>query len=893
MRPEHWLFTIPLRLRSLFHGAEADQELDDELRDHLERKTQEYVAKGMPPEEARRRARLDLGGIERTKEKCRDARRVNWIQDFIQDLRYGLRMLRNSPGFTAVTVITLALGIGANSAIFSVIQAVSLRPLPYKNPERLILLTDSQDATNGAFVFGDIEAFKSVGRSFEDIASYYRDSGFSRVILRNGGEPEFAQGAFVSGNFFQVMGVEPALGRLFSPWEEAQRERVVVLSHRLWVRTFAGSVGAIGKTIQVDGVPSEIIGVMPASFEFPARDQEFWAPLTTNRYWNDPALTSIDPRHNRYFYERWQAIGRLKTVVTIAEAQTEINTLFRRSELALDGNGSSGITLNPLRVTLSRNTRLALLVLFCAVTMVLLISCANVANLVLARGAARTREIAVRSALGAGRARLTRQLLTESALLGLLSGIIGLTVAWFGLRTLIAFGPPDIPRLDQATIDWGTLSFTLVISLLSTGIFGILPAWKASRTDPGVALRTGIRSGGLFLTRTRSVLVVAEFATAVVLLVAAGLLVRSFLALENVDHGFQPSRVLTMNIALPSGTPDARNAFYDGVLERVRALPGIDAAGEVDALFELGGVGNLGLRAIEGKPPEPKEHWTPLSWASIRGDYFQAMGAPLIRGRYFTAQDGPNSPLVAIIDEAMAQRYWPNENPLGKRFKGQDPRGHNDDWLTVVGIVRNMRRSGPETAPTPHVFEPYTQSLDGDRTGGLILKTTRNWQAVAAALRQAVREVSDTAILSSVSTMEDQLAEQLSPRKFQTSLLALFSGIALVLAGAGIFGVMHYSVSQRTHEIGIRGALGATPSDVLRLVLSQAVRLGLTGIAIGVCVGLPLTRLMASLLLGIGPTDFVTFTAVAGLLGFVSLLASYIPARRAMRVDPMVALRYD
>ncbi|HKW34174.1 MAG TPA: ABC transporter permease [Candidatus Acidoferrum sp.] len=892
MRPEHWLYTIPVRLRSLFRWK-TDQELDDELRDHLERKTGEYVAQGMTQEEAHRRARLDLGGIEQTKEKCRDARRVNWIQDFVQDLRYGVRTLRKSPGFTAVAILTLALGIGANSAIFSVMQAVSLRPLPYQNPERLILLTDSQDAANGAFLFGDIVGFKSVSRSFEDIAAYYRDSGFSRVILKNGGEPEFVQGAFVSGNLFPVMGVEPALGRVFSPWEETQRERVVVLSHRLWVRTFSGSVDAIGKTIEVDGVPSEVIGVMPASFEFPARDQEFWAPLRTNRYWNDPALTNIDPRHNRYFYERWQAIGRLKTGVTIAEAQTEINALFGRSELPLGGNGASGITLNPLRVTLGRNTRLALLVLFCAVTLVLLISCTNVANLVLARGAARAREIAVRSALGAGRVRLTRQLLTESALLGLLAGISGLAIARFGLRTLIAFGPPDIPRLDQATIDWGTLSFTLVISLLATGIFGILPAWKASRTDPGIALRTGIRSGGPSLTRTRAVLVIAEFATAVVLLVAAGLLVRSFLALENVDLGFEPSSELTMNIALPSGTPDARNAFYDAVLERVRALPGIAAAGEVDALFELGGVGNLGLRAIDGRPPEPKEHWTPLSWASIRGDYFQAMGAPLVRGRYFTAQDGPNSPLVAIIDEAMARRYWANKNPLGKRFKGQDPRGHNDDWLTVVGVVRNMRRSGPETAPTPHVFEPYTQALDGDRTGDLVVRTTKNSQAVAASLRQAVRELSGTAILSSVLTMEDQLAEQLSPRKFQTSLLALFSGIAVILAGAGIFGVMHYSVAQRTQEIGIRGALGAKPRDVLRLVLSQALRLGLIGIAIGVCVGLALTRLMASLLFGIRPTDFVTFTAVAGLLGLVSLLASYIPARRAMKVDPMVALRYE
>src|SRR5262245_25283509 len=335
------------------------------------------------------------------------------LRDFLmgicwQDLRLSARMLRKSPGFSIVACLVLAVGIGANSAIFSVIEAVSLRPLPYKNPERLVVLTDSQDAANGAFLLADVEAFKSVSRTFEDIACYYRDSGFSRVILKNGGEPEFVQGAFVSGNFFRVMGVQPILGRVFSASEDVQSERVVVLSHRLWARTFGGSAHAIGKTIQIDDVPSEIIGVMPASFEFPARDQEFWAPLTTNRYWNDPALTNIDSRNTRYFYERWQAIGRLRTGANIAEAQTEISALFRRSELPLDGNGTPGVTLNALRVILSRNTRLALLILFCAVTLVLLISCTNVANLVLARGAARAREIALRSALGAGRARLTR-----------------------------------------------------------------------------------------------------------------------------------------------------------------------------------------------------------------------------------------------------------------------------------------------------------------------------------------------------------------------------------------------------------------------------------------------------------------------------------------------------
>jgi len=606
-----------------------------------------------------------------------------------------------------------------------------LRPLPCKNPKRLVLLADSQDPESGAFLYRDIMAFKSESRSFDDIATYYRNSGFSRVTLTSRGEPESVQGAFVSANFFHLMGVGPALGRVFTPEEEAQRERVVVLSYGLWRRRFGGSQDAIGKAIQIDGMDSQIVGVMPPTFQFPARDQQFWAPLTTSRYWDDPALsTNFDPRHTRYFYERWQVIGRLSPRVTIAQAQTETNTIFRRSEPDFDSNRMPGITLTPLRVILSGNTRLALIV-------------------------------------------------------------------------------------------------------------------------------------------------------------------RSFLAVQAVDPGFEPEHVLTMNIILPSGPPEWRNAFYDAVLERVRALVGIQAAGEVDALFELGGVGNLGVRTIEGRPPEPKKQRTPLSWASIRGDYFQAMGTSLLRGRYFTLQDDPNSPLVAIIDESMARRYWPGQDPIGKRFKGQDPRGYNDDWLTVVGVVRDMRRSGLEKNPTPHVFEPYGQALDGDRTAALVVRTTDDSRGVAATLRAAVRELSTTAILSNVSTMEDQLAEQVSPRRFQTSLLGLFSGIAMVLAAGGIFGVMHYSVARRVHEIGVRAALGAQPQDILRLVLGQATKLVFYGITIGIFVALTLTRFMSSLLFGVGPTDVFTFFAVSVSLALVALAASYIPARRAMRVDPIVALRYE
>lgn len=547
----------------------------------------------------------------------------------------------------------------------------------------------------------------------------------------------------------------------------------------------------------------------------------------------------------------------------------------------------------PVSVRFSGHTRLGLLVLSGAVFLVLLIACSNVASLVLARGSSRERESAVRTALGAGRGRLARQLLTESAVLALLAGLAGLLLASEGVRLLIALAPPGIPRIEQAGVDRGVLAFTVSISLLAAFISGFAPALRVLRKDPIVWLRPGDRTGKQVHTRTRSALVVAEFSLAVVLLAGTGLLLRSFLALRAVDPGFRPESVLTMNIALPSGSPESRSAFYDAILERVQNLPDTKAVAEVDSLFELANVSNLGLRAIEGKVAEPKDQWTPLSWVSIRGDYFRAMGTPLLRGRYFGPKDVSNSALVAIVDESMARRYWPGEDPIGKRFKGQDQRGQNDDWITVVGLVRDMRRSGVENSPFPHVFEPAEQGVDVARTPYLVVRTSGDTRMIAGELRSTVRSLSDSAILSSVTTLEQELDEQLSPRRFQTWLLGIFSVIALLLAALGIFGLMHYSVAQRTPEIGIRTALGARPGDVLHLILAEAAKLAFLGIAIGIGGALVLTRFIASLLFAVRPADPLTFAGVPILLASVALLASYIPARRAMRIDPMVALRYE
>jgi predicted permease len=813
----------------------------------------------------------------------------------IQDLRYSFRQLSRAPAFAAVVVLTLAVGIGANTAVFSAIEAVLLRPLPYANPQKLVLLTsDSEDPQRGGFLLKDVDFLRTESRSFSDIAFYYRDSGFSQVTLTGGTEPESVQGAFVSFNLFSVMGIGPALGRVFTSDEEDRREHVVVLSYRLWTRRFGASPDAIGRRLEINGRSYQIIGVMPAAFRFPGRDQQFWTPITTNDSWDDSSLTKYDPNHGRYFYERWQLVGRLAKDADLARARVELSAIFSRlSQADPDPNRGPGITLAPLRVTLMGNTRLALLVLFIAVLLVLLISSSNVANLLLARNASREREFSVRAALGAGRSRLVRQLLTESAVITVLAATAGLLLASASLHGLISFAPPGIDRIEETRVDGGVLTFTAAVSLLSAIAFGLAPACKLSRNRPAESLRTSIARVGHSLRGTRFALVVTEFALAVVLLAGAGLLVRSFLALRAVDPGFEPQHVLTMNVELPSAPPDANHAFYDRVLERVRELPGAQAAGEVDELFELGNIDNLGLRALEGRTPEPRERWTPLVWVSVGGDYFQAMGAPLLRGRYFTLADGPHSSLVAIIDESMVRRYWPNEDPVGRHFKGQDTRGQNDEWLTVVGVVGDMRRGGLDKSPIPHVFIPSTQELGGGRIRSLIVRTKSDPRVFAGELRSLVRGLSKAAILSGVTTLQQELDEQLSPQHFEASLLGAFSVVALSLSGLGILGLMHYLVAQRTQEIGVRTALGARPQDILRLVLSEATKLAAWGVAIGLCAAVLLTRFMATLLFGVRPLDPVTFAAAPVLLIIVALLASSVPAHRASQVDPMMALRHE
>jgi len=673
-----------------------------------------------------------------------------------------------------------------------------------------------------------------------------------------------------------------------------RRERVVVLSYGLWQRRFGGSPDVIGQKIKLDGETSEVIGVMPESFQFPARDAQLWAPITTNRYWNDPTGEYNDGLHSRGFYARWQAIARLKEEVSPQKAQSELDMLFNSLEKTdPDPNRGTGIDVMPLRVQVSGNTRLALYVLFASTCLLLFIACANVANLILARGVSRADEIALRAALGASRGRIIQQLLTECIILGGLAGLFSLPVAFFSLRVLIAMGPPDIPRLQEAGINLTILVFTFTVALLSSVIFGMAPAMKAWHYDPIAQLKSkNVASSPIWTTNMRGIFIVAEFAFSTVLLTGAGLLIHSFLLVRAVDPGFEPEHVLNIHVAFPNGTSEQQiSTISDSITERLQTIPSVTSVGGIEGVFDLGPANIIGLRDIDGQPVEQRQQWTALNWNIVRGDYFQTMGAKLLRGRYFSEEDGPTSPLVAIIDESMAHRYWNGESPIGKRIKGQDRRGQNDDWVTIIGVVGDIRTHGLERAITPHVYEWYRQA--NGPTTDFVVRTANNPDAIASELRYTVRSVAPTAILSDVKTVQQQLLHQLAPRRFQTTLLSLFSLLALVLATIGIYGLIHYSVMQRTHEIGIRMALGAERSSVMAIVLRQGLILAVVGLGMGLVLDCVATRLLSKLLYGVQPFDPLSLMSVLFTLLSTAVLACFFPAMRAASIDPMVALRSE
>jgi putative ABC transport system permease protein len=814
------------------------------------------------------------------------------METVLQDLRYGFRMLAKKPAFTAIAVLALALGIGANTAIFSVVNTVLLKPLPFKNPDQLMMVWE--DNTKQGFpkdtpAPGNYVDWRDQNQVFESMAAI-ADQTFN---LTGVGEPEKLEGQRVSASFFPLLGVEPALGRSFLPEEDsAGGERVVIISDGLWQRRFGSDPDIVGKQMTLNSQPYTVVGVLPKSFKFPDPSQ---SSTEESAVWVPMAFSSQEAGNRGGHY--LLVYARAKSGVTVQQAQADMSTIAARLQQQYpDTNTSVGALVTSLHEQVVGDIRPALLIMLGAVGFVLLIACANVANLLLARAAARQKETAIRTALGASRSRLIGQFLTESIMLSGLGGLLGLLLAFVGMKLLASLMPANLFQAKEITIDGKVLGFTLVVSLLTGVIFGLVPALQASRPDLNETLKEGGKGTvAVARSRVRSLLVISEVALALVLLIGAGLLINSFLRLRSVDPGFNAANLLTMKVVLPrSKYPDAarRTAFYNELLQRVESLPGVESAGIITNL-PLTFKGNSGGITIEGRPePAPDERVIVIT-RTISPDYFRTMNTPVLKGRQFTPQDTPDGAPVVIISETAARQFWPGEDALGKRIKmgGFDS---EEPWLSVVGIVKDVRQFELDIDPKPQAYFPYTQmtySFLAPRD--LVVRTSVDPISLAAVVRNEVWAVDKDQPVSNITTMNEILSGSVAKQRFNTLLLAIFAAVALVLAAVGIYGVISYSVTQRTHEIGIRMALGATSTDVLRLVVGQGFKLVTIGVAIGLVSAFILTRLMASLLFGVSATDPVTFVAISAVLVAVAMLASYIPARKATRVDPMIALRYE
>jgi putative ABC transport system permease protein len=833
------------------------------------------------------------------------------MQTLWHDLRYGFRILLKRPGFAAVAVLTLALGVGVNTAIFSVVDAVLLRPLPYPQSDRLVMLWTtmrSQGIPTSGSALPDYREWRDRCRSFEGLAGFY----YSDFNLAGGGaEPERAQGARVTANLFPVLGVRPALGRAFLPEEEQfGRHHVVILSHGLWQRRYGGDPEVVGRAVSVGGEAYTVVGVMPEGTAFfdnqPA--VELWTPISF------APGDRMDSRNNYFVY----LVGRLKDGVTLEQAQAEVSAIaVQLQQEAKEGPGFGGLVV-PLHEQLVGDVRTILLVLLGAVAFVLLVACVNVANLLLARATTREKEFAIRASLGASRGRIIRQSLMESLLLGLAGGGAGLLLAGWAMGALVALLPSSLPRHNAIEVDGRVLAFTLLISLLTTLVFGLLPALQAARSDAQSALAEGGRGGtsGRRRSRLRDLLVAAEVALALVLLVGAGLMIQSFVRLSRVDTGFSARNVLTMRVSLSdakyplplnvNSPPPAAVGFYDQLLERVRGLPGVQAAG-VSTILPLGAGNGWGkLFSVEGHPAPASIDQVPnVRFALVSPDYFRALGVAVRGGRAFDEHDTEKSQPVAIINETAARRFFPDEDPLGKtvwlgppeNLLPPPPPGEDNHFVrrTVVGVVADVKGSNLSRAAQAEVYAPYKQNKREGWNNNFMLAVRAGGEPkeLLPAIRAQVRALDPEQPVTDVATMEERLGRSLSQQRFTTLLLGLFAGVALLLAAVGVYGVMSYAVAQRTHEIGIRMALGAQGRDVLRLVVRHGMLLTLAGVGAGVACALALTRVMSSLLYGVSATDPLTFAGVPVLMALVALAACLAPARRATRVDPMVALRYE
>ena len=813
------------------------------------------------------------------------------METLLQDLKYGIRSLIKEPAFTAIAVLTLALGIGANAAIFSVVNAVLIRPLPYTQPDRLVQFWETnplKNWTQANVAPANLFDWEKQNTSFEEIAAYMgsdtKEAGLAGFQLTSGDEPERIEGLYVTGNIFSVLGANALIGRpLLSEETWEGKHRVAVLSYGLWQRRYGADPEIVGQKIRLNGREREVVGVMPPDFYFPSKAVELWVPMG----WNQNDISMVRRPHFL------RAIARLKPNVTIEQSKAEMTTIAAQLEAQYpDTNTQMGVGVGPLKEWIVEDTRLALVVFLVAVGFVLAIACANVANLMLARAAARIKEIAIRSALGASRAQIIRQLLTESLLLSIIGGALGLVFALWCRDLLIGFSPGNIPRLDETSLDGRVLGFTVGITLLTTLLFGLVPALQASKPDLTTALKeAGQKGGGTFQgRRLRSALVVAEIALSLVLVISAGLMIRSFLKLQKVDPGFRADNVLTMRISLPGvrypEDNDAR-AFFEQAQERIKNLPGVMAVGATTTPA-LKGYRWTGDMTIEGRPPE--DYVREVRHKEITNDYFRAIGIPLVSGRFFDQSDNDKGLQSVIVNEAMARQYFSGEDPIGKRVKFGKPESR-DNWEVIVGVVGDEKQDGLGKEVRPEVYKSHLQDAQSEMT--FVMRTAVDPRSLVDAARSEIRAMDKDLPPFDIKTMNDLLYASVARERFTMLLLAIFAGLALVLAGIGIYGVINYSVARRTHEIGIRMALGADSKAVLRLVVGQGLRLAAAGVAIGLGAALALTRLMSSLLFGVSAIDPLTFTGVSLILITVAVVACSIPARRATKVDPMEALRYE
>jgi len=859
-----------------FRRRRWDEERARELEAYLQIETDENIARGMSPEAARLAAHRKLGNVTRIREEIYHMNSLGWLDTLWQDLRYATRVLARNRGFTAIAVVTLALGIGATTAIFTVVNAVLLRPLPYSHPEELVCINQNLGPAIGilSFLSGrDFAAWRIQSRTLNPIAAYISSS----ANLTGGREAERVFSGAASSSFFSLLEIHPVVGRVFLPEEDRPGgPPVVILSYALWRRDFDGDPSVVGKGVTLDGKTYTVVGVLPATFVVPDLynrvDYDLWTPLALGE--SGSAQFPIV-----------RVIGRLKPGVSLEQARAELDAI---SKSTLKRASQRSILVSTWQDEIASKARLSLLLFLGAVGLLLLIACVNVANLLLSRSATRQREMAVRLAVGAGRARIVRQLITESTLLSLLGALVGLALARWGKDLLVAFISPNLPTLQPISLDFRVLGFSLALALITGLAFGLAPAIQATRVPLNETLKESSRSATGFHSRfgSRNALIVFETALAMVLLVGAGLLVKSFLLVHGIDVGFKSARMLTMTIApTPSQypTPRAQARFFQQVLGRAQGVAGVEAVGGSSSPPLGGYSASISALTLQGRPDQlPTTYYSMVS-----SGFFRTMRIPLLLGRYFSDADREGSPSVIIVNESFARRYSPGENCLGRRIESWTQK---NDWLTIVGVVGDARFE-PEREPEPAVFLPYLQAGADQMT--LVVRTAGDPMHWATAVRNQVASVDKDQPPFDLSTLDESQSASLAPRRVNTLLLGAFALLGLILASVGIYGVVSYSVAHRTHEIGVRMALGADQTDVLRLVVRQGLGLALVGIALGLAASFGLTRFLQSLLFEVKPIDLVTFAATALLWLAIAVLACYVPARRATKVDPIVALRYE